>query len=392
MAACVTLIVGAGQGVRLGGAVPKQYQRLAGEPVLRRTMRAFLDHPLVDAVRPVINPEHRALFDEATLGLAILEPVAGGATRQDSVRLGLESLAGLRPDRVLIHDAARPFVDGDVIARVVAALARAPGAIPALPVSDTLKRARSSAGDAGDNVAGLIDATVSRDRLWRAQTPQGFHFAAILDAHRRCAGAELTDDAAVAENAGLAVALVPGNEDNVKLTTPEDWRRAERRLGSGDVRTGLGFDVHRFGPGDHVMLCGVRIPFEASLEGHSDADVGLHALTDAILGAIAAGDIGAHFPPSDPQWRGAPSDIFLRRAGDLVAAAGGRIINVDVTLICERPRVGPHRRAMVERIAGILGLAPERVAVKATTTERLGFTGRGEGIAAQAIATVSLPG
>ncbi len=209
---------------------------------------------------------------------------------------------------------------------------------------------------------------------------------------RANAGADLTDDAAVAENAGLAVALVPGNEDNVKLTTPEDWRRAERRLGSGDVRTGLGFDVHRFGPGDHVMLCGVRIPFEAGLEGHSDADVGLHALTDAILGAIAAGDIGAHFPPSDPQWRGAPSDIFLRRASELVAAAGGRIINVDVTLICERPRVGPHRRAMVERIAGILGLAPERVAVKATTTERLGFTGRGEGIAAQAIATVSLPG
>jgi 2-C-methyl-D-erythritol 4-phosphate cytidylyltransferase/2-C-methyl-D-erythritol 2,4-cyclodiphosphate synthase len=391
MAACVALIVGAGQGVRLGGAVPKQYQRLAGEPVLRRTVRAFLDHPRVGAVRPVINPEHRALFDEATFGLAVLEPVAGGATRQESVRLGLESLADARPDRVLIHDAARPFVDADVIARVVAALERAPGAIPALPVSDTLKRARPPAGDDRNDVAGLIDATVPRDRLWRAQTPQGFHFAAILEAHRRFAGADLTDDAAVAEHAGLAVALVPGSEDNVKLTTPEDWRRAERRFG-GDVRTGMGFDVHRFGPGDHVMLCGVRIPFEAGLEGHSDADVGLHALTDAILGAIAAGDIGAHFPPGDPEWRGAPSDIFLRRAGELVAVAGGRIVNVDVTLICERPRVGPHRRAMVERIAGILGLAPERVAVKATTTERLGFTGRGEGIAAQAIATVSLPG
>jgi 2-C-methyl-D-erythritol 4-phosphate cytidylyltransferase/2-C-methyl-D-erythritol 2,4-cyclodiphosphate synthase len=386
MAACVALIVGAGQGARLGGAVPKQYQRLVGEPVLRRTVRAFLDHPLVEAVRPVINPAHRTLFDEATFGLAILDPVAGGATRQESVRLGLESLANMRPERVLIHDAARPFVDADVIARVLEALDRVPAAIPALPVSDTLKRARPGA-DGGD----LIDATVPRDRLWRAQTPQGFHFAAILEAHRRFAGADLTDDAAVAEHAGLAVTLVSGSEDNVKLTTSEDWRRAERRFG-GDVRTGMGFDVHRFGPGDHVMLCGVRIPFEAGLEGHSDADVGLHALTDAILGAIAAGDIGAHFPPGDPQWRGAPSDIFLRRAGELVAAAGGRIINVDVTLICERPRVGSHRRAMVERIAGILGLAPERVAVKATTTERLGFTGRGEGIAAQAIATVSLPG
>jgi 2-C-methyl-D-erythritol 4-phosphate cytidylyltransferase/2-C-methyl-D-erythritol 2,4-cyclodiphosphate synthase len=338
----------------------------------------------------VIDPGHRSLFDDAAAGLAVLEPVAGGATRQESVRLGLESLVGRQPARVLIHDAARPFVDQALISRVLRALDRTPGAVPAVPVSDTLKRARPDEADDGD-IQGLIETTVPRDRLWRVQTPQGFRFAAIREAHRRSAGADLTDDAAVAESAGLAVAIVAGSETNLKLTTPEDWRQAERLFAARDVRTGMGFDVHRFGPGDHVTLCGVRIPFAAGLEGHSDADVGLHALTDAILGAIGAGDIGEHFPPSDPQWRGAPSDIFLRRAAELVAAAGGRIANVDVTVICERPRVAPHRPAMIARIAEILGLARERVAVKATTTEQLGFTGRGEGIAAQAIATVALP-
>jgi 2-C-methyl-D-erythritol 4-phosphate cytidylyltransferase/2-C-methyl-D-erythritol 2,4-cyclodiphosphate synthase len=390
MAACVALVVAAGQGVRLGGDVPKQYRMLDGQPVLRRTLRALLDHPAVDAVRPVIDPAHRSLFDAAADGLAVLEPVAGGATRQESVRLGLESLVEKRPARVLIHDAARPFVDRNLISRVLRALDRAPGAVPAVAVSDTIKRARADGG-AEDPIQGLIETTVPRDRLWRVQTPQGFRFDAILDAHRRAAGADLTDDAAVAENAGLAVAIVAGSAGNLKLTTPEDWRQAERLLAPRDVRTGMGFDVHRFGPGEHVMLCGVRIPYAAGLEGHSDADVGLHALTDAILGAIGAGDIGEHFPPSDPRWRGAPSDIFLRRAGELVAAAGGRISNVDVTIICERPRVGPHRAAMIARVAEILGLPRERVAVKATTTERLGFTGREEGIAAQAIATVALP-
>lgn len=381
MATCVALVVGAGQGTRIGGDLPKQYLSVAGETVLRRTLRAFTDHPRVDAVRPVIAPDHRTLFDQAAAGLAILDPVGGGATRQDSVRLGLESLVDLAPEFVLIHDAARPFVDRAVIDRVLDALADRPGAIPALPVTDTLKR-----GAAG----GAIAATVDRAGLFRAQTPQGFRFAAILDAHRRALGAAMTDDAQVAENAGLAVALVAGGEDNVKLTTPEDLIRAER-IFAGETRTGFGFDVHRFGPGDHVTLCGVRVPFTAGLEGHSDADVALHALTDALLGAISKGDIGEHFPPSDPQWRGASSDAFLHHAAALTAAIGGRIVNLDVTIVCEQPRIGPHRRAMIERVAAIVGIAPDRVAVKATTTERLGFTGRGEGIAAQAVATVALP-
>lgn len=381
MATCVALIVGAGQGTRVGGNLPKQYLPVAGETVLRRTLRAFTDHPRVDAVRPVIALDYRTLFDQAAAGLAVLDPVGGGATRQESVRLGLESLIDFAPEFVLIHDAARPFVDRAVIDRVLDALADRPGAIPALPVTDTLKR-----GAAG----GAVAATVDRDGLFRAQTPQGFRFAAILDAHRRAVGATMTDDAQVAESAGLAVALVAGGEDNVKLTTPEDMVRAEHRF-AGETRTGFGFDVHRFGPGDHVTLCGVRVPFAAGLEGHSDADVALHALTDALLGAISRGDIGEHFPPSDPQWRGAASDAFLRHAAALASAIGGRIVNLDVTIVCEQPRIGPHRRAMIERIAAITGIAPDRVAVKATTTERLGFTGRGEGIAAQAVATVALP-
>jgi 2-C-methyl-D-erythritol 4-phosphate cytidylyltransferase/2-C-methyl-D-erythritol 2,4-cyclodiphosphate synthase len=299
------------------------------------------------------------------------------------VRLGLESLAGLAPARVLIHDAARPFLAPAVIDRVVAALAEAPGAIPVLPLSDTVKR----------GVDGRVVETLDRAQLWRAQTPQGFRYAEILAAHRAAAGSELPDDAAVAERAGIEVRLVAGDAANVKVTTSEDLARAERdlRLGEADIRTGQGFDVHAFGPGDHVWLCGVQVPHERGLVGHSDADVALHALTDAVLGAIGAGDIGMHFPPSDPQWRGAPSERFLRHAASLVAEAGGSIAHVDVTIIGERPKVGPHRAAMVERIAGILALDPRRVSVKATTTERLGFTGRGEGIAAQAVATVRLP-
>lgn len=383
MTECVALVVGAGQGTRFGGATPKQYLAIAGEPVIRRALRAFLDHPRVGHVRPVIDPGHRDLFLAASAGLACLPFVAGGATRQESVRRGLESLAEMKPKLVLIHDAARPFPDPALISRVLDALATAPAAIPALPVADTLKRA-----DADRRVT----ATVPREGLWRAQTPQGFRFEPILDAHRRLADRAATDDAQLAELAGLAVAVVAGSEDNAKLTTPEDWDRAERRLGAAfEPRTGSGFDVHRFAPGDHLMLCGIKVPHEAGLEGHSDADVGLHALTDAILGAIGDGDIGHHFPPSDAKWRGASSDIFLRHAADLVASKGGRIAHVDVTVICERPKVGPHRRAMIERIAAILGLAPARVSVKATTTERLGFTGRGEGIAAQALATVLLP-
>ncbi|PGH53823.1 bifunctional 2-C-methyl-D-erythritol 4-phosphate cytidylyltransferase/2-C-methyl-D-erythritol 2,4-cyclodiphosphate synthase [Azospirillum palustre] len=382
---CIALIVAGGSGQRFGAERPKQYLDLAGKPVLRRTVEAFLGHPQVTGVRVVIDPTWRDAYDAALFGLALPDPVAGGASRQDSVRNGLEALAADgAPDLVLIHDAARPLIDADTIAAVIAALDGTPGAIAAVPVADTLKRG------SGDAIAGTVD----RDGLWRAQTPQGFRFPAILEAHRAAAGLSLTDDAAVAERAGLSVALVPSKEDNFKVTTPDDLTRATRAIVSSlwDVRTGSGFDVHRFTDGDFVTLCGLRVPHSHGLEGHSDADVGLHALTDAILGALAAGDIGSHFPPTDPRWRGADSAKFLRHAADLVAERGGVIAHADVTIICERPKVGPHRAAMADRIAQILGIEVGRVSVKATTTEQLGFTGRREGIAAQAVATVRLPG
>jgi 2-C-methyl-D-erythritol 4-phosphate cytidylyltransferase/2-C-methyl-D-erythritol 2,4-cyclodiphosphate synthase len=308
------------------------------------------------------------------------------------VRLGLESLEELKPDQVLIHDGARPFVAHDLIDRILAALGEAPGAIAALPLTDTVKR------EATGSIGGCIAGTVAREGLWRAQTPQGFRFAEILAAHR-AASAEmgLTDDAAVAEQAGLAVRLVDGDPANLKITTPADLDRAARWLAGAEesrgeeIRGGSGFDVHRFCPGGQVRLCGIDIPHDFALAGHSDADVGLHALVDAILGALAAGDIGEHFPPSDPEWRGADSALFAAHARDLVADRGGRIVNVDVTLICERPKIGPHRAAMTARLADLLGIDQDRVSVKATTTERLGFTGRGEGIAAQATATLALP-
>lgn len=384
MTACVALIVAAGRGERFGSDLPKQYLPLAGQAVLRRSVRAFLDHPAVTQVRVVINPEHRDLYDRAVDGLPLPEPVPGGARRQESVRLGLEALAACgAPDLVLIHDGARPLVDADTIARVVEALATAPGAIAATPLADTLKR----------EADGAIAATVDRTALWRARTPQGFRFADILAAHRDAAGLDLTDDAAVAERAGLSVRLLPSNPDNLKVTHAYDLARAERLIMAelGDIRVGTGFDVHAFVEGDNVMLCGVRVPHDRTFLGHSDADVGLHALTDAILGAIGDGDVGHHFPPSDPKWRGADSALFLRHARDLVSARGGVIAHVDVTIICERPKVGPHRAAMVARIAEILDLRPDRVSVKATTTEQLGFTGRREGVAAQASATVRLP-
>jgi 2-C-methyl-D-erythritol 4-phosphate cytidylyltransferase/2-C-methyl-D-erythritol 2,4-cyclodiphosphate synthase len=284
---------------------------------------------------------------------------------------------------VLIHDGARPFPDRQLIERVVDGLDKAVATIPCLPLRDTIKRAEG----------GIIRETIDRSALWRAQTPQGFHFDAILAAHRAAIGRELTDDAAVAEAAGVAPLIVDGSEDNLKVTTPEDLAAAERLIAArqGEIRVGQGFDVHPFAPGDHLWICGVRIPHGMSLAGHSDADVGLHALTDAVLGAIGAGDIGMHFPPSDPRWRGAASDQFLRHAADLVRKRGGAITAVDVTIICERPKIAPHRAAMVERIAAILGITPDRVSVKATTTEKLGFTGRAEGMAAQAVATVRLP-
>ena len=383
MTSCVALVVAAGRGTRLGAPLPKQYLPLAGKPLLRYSLETLARHPAIEHVRVVFNPDDAAHYDAASRGLDLLSPVAGGAARQDSVRLGLESLDGLAPERVLIHDGARPFLDTGTIDRVLTALDEAPGAIPALPLRDTVKRGAD----------GVVTDTVDRASLWRAQTPQGFHYRPILAAHRAAAGNDLSDDAAVAERASLAVRLVAGREENFKVTTGDDLLEAERLLAArqGDIRTGQGFDVHAFGPGDHVWLCGVKIPHGQGLVGHSDADVGLHALTDAILGALGAGDIGVHFPPGDAKWRGAPSHLFLRHAADLVAAAGGRIAHVDVTLICEQPKIGPHRDAMVARMAEILGVDPRRVSVKATTTEKLGFTGRGEGIAGQAVATLRLP-
>lgn len=383
MPSCIALVVAAGRGTRLGADLPKQYLPVAGQPLLRYSLTTLAEHPGIGRVRVVYNPDDAAHYARASAGLDLLPPVAGGAARQDSVRLGLESLTEMKPAYVLIHDGARPFLDHDTINRVLAALADAPAAVPALKLADTVKRADD----------GRVLETIDRSQLWRAQTPQGFRYTDILAAHRAAKGMDLPDDAAIAERAGLPVRLVAGSEDNVKVTTADDLARAERRAAArlGDVRTGQGFDVHAFGPGDHVWLCGIKVPHGQGLVGHSDADCGLHALTDAILGALAAGDIGVHFPPSDPQWRGAPSHRFLRHAADLVAAAGGTVAHVDVTLICESPKIGPHRAAMVARIAEILGVDPQRVSVKATTTERLGFTGRGEGMAAQAVATLRLP-
>lgn len=377
----VALIVAAGRGTRAGPGAPKQYRQLAGEPVLRRTLRAFCLHPEIDLVMAVIHPDDREAYEAASAGLPRLAPACeGGPTRQASVLRGLEALAAHKPGRVLIHDGARPLVTPDTISRSIAALDRHKGALVAVPVTDTIRRV--SGGMAGE--------TVPRDGLWRAQTPQSFHFDAILDAHCKAAGGELTDDVAVAAAAGIAVATIEGDETNMKITSAEDLARAERLLAAGrESRTGSGFDVHRFGPGDHVMLCGVRVPHTHGLIGHSDADAGLHALTDAILGALGNGDIGRHFPPSDPQWQGASSDRFLAHAARLADEAGARIAHVDVTLICERPKIGPHADAMRARIAGILGIDLPRVSVKATTTEGLGFTGRGEGLAAQALATLS---
>ena len=385
----IAVIVAAGRGSRAGAGGPKQYRDLGGRAVLARTAEAFLNHPAINAVRVIIHRDDRDEYDTAMAALLghekLLPPVTGGAERQDSVRLGIESLIDDQPNAVLIHDAARPFIDAETIDRVVAALEQHDGAIAALPVHDTIKKAAN----------GAIGETVPRDNLWRAQTPQGFRFEKILDAHRKAAGQTLTDDAAVAEAAGLQVALVAGSPDNMKLTQAEDFGMAEILLGrkahAMEYRTGQGFDVHAFEEGDGVILCGVKIPHEKKLKGHSDADVGMHALTDAILGAIGEGDIGDHFPPSDPQWKGAASYVFLEKAAILSPCGGGAVAHCDITLICEAPKIGPHRQAMREALAEILKISANRVSVKATTTEQLGFTGRKEGIAAQATATVALP-
>lgn len=366
------VIVAAGRGSRAGGETPKQWQMLSDRPVLAHTLDAFRGR--VGRLVMVIHPDDRPRA-EAVAGDALL--VTGGASRDASVRNALEALAGSGVTHVLIHDGARPLVPGAVIGRVLAALEGHAGAAPALPVTDALWR-----GDGG-----LVVGTQDRTGLWRAQTPQGFHFDAILAAHRAHPGGA-ADDVEVARAAGIDVAIVEGDETNLKVTFPGDFARAEAILkGRGmDVRLGNGYDVHAFTEGDHVWLCGVKVPHGKALLGHSDADVGMHALTDAIYGALAEGDIGRHFPPSDPQWKGAESHIFLRHAAGLMRARGYELGNCDVTLVCERPKIGPHAAAMQAVLADIMGVDAGRVSVKATTSERLGFTGREEGIAALATA------
>lgn len=385
------VIVAAGRGTRAAGAtgLPKQYAALAGRTILAHTVAAFAAHPRIARVLVVRHADDLDLYEAAVDAKApkMLPSVPGGATRQDSVRAGLEALVAAGVGKVLIHDAARPFVSAEIIDRVLDALGRAAAAIAAEPVADTLKKA-----DASGNIAGTVD----RAGLWRAQTPQGFVYTTALELHRRAAAEgrhDFTDDASLAEWAGIPVALVTGSSRNTKITTREDLEMADRLMTDTayEPRSGTGFDVHRFEPGDAVWLCGVKIPHVAKLEGHSDADVGLHALTDAVLGAIGDGDIGQHFPPSDPKWKGAASHQFLEDAARRVRERGGRIVNVDVTLLCEAPRVGPHRDAMRAAVARMLGIDVSRVGVKATTTEGLGFTGRREGIAAMAAASVLLP-
>jgi len=391
------LIVAAGSGSRMKGKIPKVYMDLAGKSIIRHTVEAFLRHPDIDRIQTVINPEHRPFYDEALAGIELPAPVAGGGTRQESVRNGLEALASHEPQFVLIHDAARPFVSRAVIDNIIDGLRLHKAVIPVIDVMDTLKV-----------VYGLrVHETVDRNTVCRVQTPQGFHFETIMKAHKQFAGEDLTDDAAVCEKACVVVSVRDGEEKNIKITAPEDMQRAYEILRSlkGDTSmdgkeydsvTGLGFDVHKLIPctpatREWLNLCGVRIFGDFTLDGHSDADVGLHALVDALLGTIAEGDIGQHFPCDDPKWKGASSDQFVTHARELVSTKGGQIVHVDITLICEKPKISPHRDAMRKRISELLNIPLERVSVKATTTEKLGFTGREEGIAAQAVATVRLP-
>ena len=383
------IVVAAGRGSRVGAEVPKQFMLLAGTPVLRRTLTGLLAAPRIDRIAVVIADADRVLYAQSIAGWEreprLLPPVVGGTTRQASVLAGLEAIAPLDPRHVIVHDAARPHASPHLHARVLEALSSASGAIAALPVTDTLKRAEQ----------GAIAATVDRAGLYSAQTPQAFDFAELIAAHRAARAAardDFTDDAALLEWRGRSVTIVAGEPGNIKLTTRQDFARAEAMLGAGggadELRTGIGYDVHQFTAGDHVMLGGVRIPHTHGVLAHSDGDVVLHALTDALLGAIGDGDIGVHFPPSDPQLRGASSDRFLRHAAERVHQSGGAIVNLDVTVVAEAPRIGPYRDAMRTAVAAAADIAPERVSLKATTSERMGFTGRREGLAALAVATI----
>lgn len=387
MAARIAAIVLAGgRGIRSGGGLPKQYKDLDGEPVIASSLRLFLEHPQISLVQPVIHPDDRDRYASIGRRFGALAPVMGGMTRQDSVLAGLNAIEERKPDFVLVHDSARPFASAALVDRAIASVKTHGAAIPSLPVTETVKRVDAD---------GSVRETVDRTALRLIQTPQAFAYRTLLDAHRRAAREghhDFTDDAALAEWAGVTVTAFAGEADNIKLTTADDFVRALSRSAASldDIRTGMGFDVHAFGDGDHVVLGGIRIAHSRALKGHSDADVVLHALVDAILGALGDGDIGAHFPPSDPQWRGASSDRFLRFAMERVKVRGGAVAHLDTTIVCEEPKIGPHRDAMRARIAEIAGLQLDRVAVKATTSEGLGFTGRGEGIAAYATATVRL--
>jgi len=382
MPSAIALVVAAGRGQRMRGETPKQYMNLGGKSVLRWALEAFTTHPLLDEVRVVIHPDHREFYDLAVEGLKLMDPVEGGNNRQGSVKNGLESLTEDAPQAVLIHDGARPFVQSELINRILRAHEKAPAVIPALPVVDTLKKVKK----------GKVNKTVSRADLWLAQTPQAFNFKDILTAHRLSVGFDFTDDAAIAESAGLNVAIINGEEGNYKITTENDLARArgDLALNMTGIRVGTGFDVHRFGPGDHVTLCGVRVPFQAGLIGHSDGDVGIHAVVDALLGAISAGDIGHYFPSTEELWKNADSKTFLSKAALKVRELGGHINHIDVTLICNRPKISDFKIAMAQQMAEILEIPINRVSIKATTTDGLGFTGRGEGIAAQALATINL--
>lgn len=384
------LILAAGSGSRAGGVLPKQYQDLGGRPALRHVLDAFIAHPRLDRIQVVISETDKDHYADAAMGLDIDLPVHGGATRQESGRLGLEALASRPPRQVLIHDAARPFVSPELIGRVIEALDTHDGVVPALPVTDTLKRAPE----------GVIAETISREALWTAQTPQGFRYDLIREAHAQAARSGLrhfTDDASIAEWAGMKVAVITGEPRNLKLTTARDLELAEERYAGDiyrrcpDIRVGQGYDVHAFEPGDHVVLCGVRIPHHQALKGHSDADAAMHALTDALLGSIGETDIGTHFPPSEMRWRKAESSMFLRHAVGLIESRGGFIAHVDLTIVCEAPKIAPHVTAMRQNLAKLLGVGGGRIAVKATTSEGLGFPGRGEGLVAMATATVRLP-
>ena len=382
---CVALVVAAGRGNRFGGEIPKQYVKLNGLSLLTRCLNILGSHPRIKHLRVVIHPDDIELYTEATKGIKLLEPVFGGDQRQESVRLGLESYKDINPKHVLIHDAARPFFTGDIIDALLTSLEdHNLASIPGLLIKDSLKRVKNNT---------VIDS-VDRTNLWQAQTPQGFNYETIMAAHKATIGLGLTDDAAIAEANGVKVQIIEGSSQNFKVTTCQDLVRGKQLLNLNKenkiIRIGIGTDVHSFKPGKSVTLCGIKIPFNKSLKGHSDADVAMHAITDALLGAVGAGDIGLIFPPSDPKWKNCASEIFLTRAGNEINQRDGNIINIDLTIICEKPKINSYRDKMQNNIAKILEITCDKVNIKATTTEQLGFTGRGEGIAAQAVAGVQI--